>query len=338
MKKILIALAALALAAEAQSAQAAEPVLLKFGNAGQFGSLSYGMATTPFAEAVTKDSDGTVEVKLFPGPSLASQSTVIDRVKNGVAEIGFGLIGLYPDLFPRTTVAMLPFESTNPHEAGVALMRLLEAGVFEPEMREYKVLALALYANMSVHSKKPVAKLDDLKGQKIAVMSKTMADVLDKLGATPITMPPTEFHQSLQRGVVDAAGIGWPGMAPFKLNEVVSHHVQTSLTGEGNFTLMLRSTYDKLPAKGKAAFDKHAGMPFALQWAKAIQAQDDQGIALTKAANQPIVTLAPDEEARWKARAQPVVDAWVASTPDGAKVLAAYRAEIAKVRSAGAAK
>jgi hypothetical protein len=28
-----------------------------------------------------------------------------------------------------------------------------------------------------------------------------------------------------------------------------------------------------------------------------------------------------------------VVDAWVASTPDGAKVLAAYRAEIAKIRS-----
>jgi hypothetical protein len=28
-----------------------------------------------------------------------------------------------------------------------------------------------------------------------------------------------------------------------------------------------------------------------------------------------------------------VVDAWVAATPDGAKVLAAYRAEIAKIRA-----
>jgi TRAP-type C4-dicarboxylate transport system substrate-binding protein len=153
------------------------------------------------------------------------------------------------------------------------------------------------------------------------------------MGAVPITMPPQEFHQSLQRGVVEGAGIGWPGIAPFKLTEVTGHHVQTSLTGEGNFTLMMKSTYDRLPAKGKAALDRHAGMPYAVSWAKGIQAQDDQGIAMTKAANQPIVTLAPAEEARWKARAQTIVEEWTKSTPDGAKVLAAYRAEVAKVRA-----
>jgi TRAP-type C4-dicarboxylate transport system substrate-binding protein len=109
--------------------------------------------------------------------------------------------------------------------------------------------------------------------------------------------------------------------------------VQTSLTGEGQFTFMMKSTYDKLPAKGKAALDRYAGMPYALEWAKSIQAQDDLGISITKKANQSIVTLPPQEEARWKARAQEIVDAWMKNTPDGAKVLAAYRAEIAKVRA-----
>jgi copper(I)-binding protein len=60
---------------------------------------------------------------------------------------------------------------------------------------------------------------------------------------------------------------------------------------------------------------------------------DDQGIGMVKAANQTITTLSPEEEAHWKARAKPVVDAWAAATPDGAKVLAAYRAEIAKIRA-----
>ena len=63
------------------------------------------------------------------------------------------------------------------------------------------------------------------------------------------------------------------------------------------------------------------------------EAMDDQGIGMVKAAQQTITTLSPEEEARWKERAKPVVDAWVASTPDGAKVLAAYRAEIAKIRA-----
>jgi len=329
MKGIFIA----AIAIVAPLTANAEPQLLKFGNAGIPMALSVGMAQTPFADAVTKDSDGTLEVKLFVGPTLADNNNVIDRLRDGVIEIGTGLVGLYPALFPRTTVAMLPFESTNSYEAGVALMRLNAAGVLDPEMHDYKVLELGLYANMSVHTKKPVNTLADLKGVKVAVMSKTMAQVLEQFDAAPISMPPTDFYSSIQHGVVNAAGIGWPGMAPFKLPEVVQYHVQTSLTGEGNFTLMRKTTYEKLPEKARAAIDKNAGMPYTLLWAKAIQAQDNQGIEMVKAAKQPITTLAPEEEARWKERAKPVVDAWVASTPDGAKVLAAYRAEIAKIRA-----
>jgi len=324
---------AVAVAAALPIAVHAEPVQIKIGNAGIPNNLSYTMAVVPFTENVTKASDGTIEVKPFPGQSLAGQNNVIDRLRNNVIEMGTGLIGLYPQLFPRTTVAMLPFESTNPREAGIALMKIHEQGLLDAELGDYKVVELGLYANMSVHTKKPVTKLEDLKGQKFAVMSRTMAEVLDKLGGTPITMPPNDFHESLARGVVDGAGIGWPGIVPFKLNEVTSHHVQTSLNGEGQFTIMMKSVYEKLPAKGKAALDRYAGMPYAIEWAKSIQAQDDMGIAVTKAANQSIVTLAPAEEARWKARAQEIVDAWVKNTPDGAKVLAAYRAEVATVRA-----
>jgi TRAP-type transport system periplasmic protein len=329
MKRMIFAALAIALPLTAN----AEPTTLRFGNAGVPMALSVGMAQTPFADAVTKDSDGTLDVKMFVGPTLADNNNVIDRLRDGVIEIGTGLVGLFPALFPRTTVAMLPFESTNAHEAGVALMRLSQSGILDPELHDYKVLELGLYANMSVHAKKPVNNLADLQGVKVAVMSKTMAQVIEQLGAAPISMPPTDFYSSIQHGVVNAAGIGWPGMAPFKLPEVVQYHVQASLTGEGNFTLMRKATYEKLPDQARAAIDKNAGMPFTLLWAKAIQAQDDQGIEMVKAAKQPITTLSPDEEARWKERAKPVVDAWVASTPDGAKVLAAYRAEITKIRA-----
>ena len=328
----LVALIAAALAAEAQSAKAADPIQLKYGNAGTPGGISYVIAVEHFAAAVNKDSDGTVEVKLYPGPSLASHTNVIDRLQNDVAQIGFGAIGLYPQLFPKTTVAMLPFESRNGVEATMALWRLYAQGAFGDELAGWKVLALPVYANMSVHTRKPVATMADLKGQKIANQSRTMAEVLDKLGATPISMPPVEFHQSLMRGVVDGVGTGWPAFPPFKLQEVTSYHVQTSLAAEGVFVFMTKDSYAKLPDKGKAAIDRHGGEEFSAAWGKSVQAMDDAGIAMAKAANQPIVTLAPDEEARWKDRAQAVVDAWVQATPDGAKVLAAYRAEVGKLR------
>lgn len=37
--------------------------------------------------------------------------------------------------------------------------------------------------------------------------------------------------------------------------------------------------------------------------------------------------------APWAELAQPQIDAWVAKTPDGAKILAAYRAALAQVRA-----
>ena len=173
----------------------------------------------------------------------------------------------------------------------------------------------------------------DLEGVKVASMSRTMSLVVDELGGTPITMPPGDFYTSLQRGVVDAAGIGWPGIAPFKLQEVTSYHIQTSLTGEGAHQIMSRDAYAKLPAKGKAVIDRLGGLHYSKIYAAAIQAMDDQGIGIVKRANQEIVHLAPAEEERWRQRAQAIVEDWVAKTPDGAKVLAAYHEEIAKIRA-----
>ena len=107
--------------------------------------------------------------------------------------------------------------------------------------------------------------------------------------------------------------------------------MQTSLAAEGVFVFMTKGAYAKLPDAGKAAIDKHGGEEFSALWGKSVVA-DDAGIAMAKAAGLSIVTLAPEEEARWRERAQAVVDEWTKATLDGARVLATYRAEVAEIR------
>jgi hypothetical protein len=46
-----------------------------------------------------------------------------------------------------------------------------------------------------------------------------------------------------------------------------------------------------------------------------------------------VFELAPEERAKWKARIAPVIDNWVKNTPDGAHVLAAFRKELADIRT-----
>jgi TRAP-type C4-dicarboxylate transport system substrate-binding protein len=48
---------------------------------------------------------------------------------------------------------------------------------------------------------------------------------------------------------------------------------------------------------------------------------------------QTVAALSPDEEKRWQAKLQPITDTWIKETPDGAKVLAAFRQEIAAIRA-----
>jgi TRAP-type C4-dicarboxylate transport system substrate-binding protein len=209
-----------------------------------------------------------------------------------------------------------------------------ESGLFAPEYTALKPVALSAFANIAFHSKKPITKLEDVKGLKISTDSRVMGQVIERLGAAPVTMPPTDIYQALQRGVVDASGIGWPGILPFKLNEVTSHHLDAALAAGTLINFMNTAAYDKLPAKGKETIDRLGGLNFSQMMGRAVEAMDEAGRNSTKSQpGQTIVALAPAEEARWRQLLQTVTDDWVRATPDGVKVLAAYRAEIAKVRA-----
>ena len=146
-------------------------------------------------------------------------------------------------------------------------------------------------------------------------------------------MPPTDIYQALQRGTIDAAGIGWPGILPFHLNEVVHYHLDAALSAAALFNIMNKDAYAKLPEKGRAAIDKLGGMHFSLMMGKAVDAMNKGGLEFTrKSPNQTISELSPAAEAEWRNLVQPITDEWLKSTPDGSKVLAAYQAEIKAIR------
>ena len=50
-----------------------------------------------------------------------------------------------------------------------------------------------------IHSRKPIAKLEDLKGQKLRTFG-TNADVAKLLGATPVAMTMGEAYDAISKG------------------------------------------------------------------------------------------------------------------------------------------
>ena len=101
------------------------------------------------------------------------------------------------------------------------------------------------------------------------------------------------------------------------------------LGGDPALLFMNRKKYDSLPPKAKAAIDKYSSLALAQTLAEAI---DQQWIDSRNLVKDRVITLSASEEALWRKTLAPVASQWAKETPNGAKVLAAFREEIKAAR------
>ncbi len=331
MKTVAVAAAVATMLAFAAPGKAAEPMQLKFASPGPpVGAIFRGLSA--FAADLDKEAGGTLDVKMFAGASIANFGNVYDRTINGVADIGWGIIGPISSLFPKTNVVTLPFEVDSGQVAAMALWNLYKSGVIASEYQRVQPLGFVVFPKISLHAHKPIRTMADLDGLKVSAEGRVLTHSLEALGATPITMPVTDIYQSLQRGLVDATAIAWPAILAFKLNDVTRYHLDVSLGNDDGFIFMNKGAYGRLPAKGRAALDKLTGPALVTRMEKQVADETEGAKTFTEhKMHQPIATLAPDEAARWKAKVAPSIEQWVKATPDGAHVLAAFRAEVPKL-------
>lgn len=309
----------------------ADPVQLRLAYPAPPRGLVNVWVLSPWAEEVNQTADGTVEVKVFPGPALGTFNNILDRLLNGVADIAYGTVGAMSSQFPKTEVATLPFVAGGAEQATNALWALYKRGLISDEWDKVRMLALFSYSNVTLHMRKPVKTMADLQGQKLAVSSFVITEVATKLGAAPIAMTGAEAYSAAGRGVIDGAILPWPAIYPFKLQEVMSYHVDVPLGTGAAFVAMNKELYAKLPDKGKQAIDRISGDVLVDRLAKATERMEFEGRDdVRKLPGQTVATLDPAEAARWTKLLAPITDDWVKATPNGAAIFAAYKEELAR--------
>jgi TRAP-type C4-dicarboxylate transport system substrate-binding protein len=311
----------------------AEPVTLRFAYPAPPQTASNALGFTPWAQEVAAASGGAIEIKIFPGAAIADYNKVYDRVVNGVADIGYGVVGPVSTEFPKTMVNALPFEAKTLVEAGVALWRIYEKGVIADEYGRVRLLCVFDFPDNGLHTRKPIKTMADVQGMKLSVGTRMLGEIVERLGGTPIQLQPSDYYSGNQRGVVDGSATSWPAFAPFKLAEVTTHHLEVELGPAPAFTVMNKDSYAKLPEAGRKALDQLSGEGFSRRMIDTSLRSDTENRDATAAkSGQTISRLDPAEEKRWRERLAPVTEAWVKATPNGAAVLAAYRAEITGLR------
>lgn len=289
----------------------------------------------PWAERINEQGKGVIHIDVRDGSSIADLSNFYSRVQDDVIQIAWGLQSAIGGKFPRSDVAALPFEVEKAEIGSVALWRLYKSGLLDAEYDTVQPLYLITFPPAGLHFAKQPKTLETLAGLKFALGSKVGASTIERLGGTPLSMVTSDYYTAIQRGMVDGAMVQWTAFQPFKLEDVTFYHVDTKLGGAAGMVFMAKKKYAALPAAARKILDDNSGEAESRVYGKFWDDVDNEGRQSVEAlgSKHTIVTLPAATEAKWRVAVTPVIDEWVKSTPDGAKVLAAFRAETAKVKA-----
>jgi TRAP-type C4-dicarboxylate transport system substrate-binding protein len=323
LRSLASALVAMALSAPLAAQQ---PVVLRLASPAPAGSYLHPDAFTPWAAAVSQASGGKLWVETFYGGKLGNFAVAYDRVLDGTAGIGFILTSFVPGKFRQLDVVTLPFEARSALAASTALWNVYEKGVTAAEFDQVKPLAIWTFPNAGLHSRTPIRSLDDLRGRKIATSTPIAGKMALALGGVQVAYRPDQAYQAISRGLADASLMPFTSMAAFRVHEIVRHHVDVALGGEAALLVMPRKKYESLPEQARAAIDRFSYLSFSQKLGRLT---DDQAADKRALVKDSVHTLPSQEEARWKKRVEEIAGDFVRNTPDGARVLSTYRAEVA---------
>jgi TRAP-type C4-dicarboxylate transport system substrate-binding protein len=205
---------------------------------------------------VEKRTSGRVKVQMYPGGTVMGMNEMYDGVTKEVADIGFSIFAYHRGRFPLTEVIDLPLG----YKRFDTVTKLINAYYkkFKPkEMDDVKVLFLEGYGPGILHVKKPINKLEELKGMKIRAHG-VSGRIVTALGAAPVGIPITDTYDALSKGIVEGALFGWGGAFNYNIGEVTKYHVVTAGTayGTGFYTVMNKDKWNSLPPDIQTVIDK----------------------------------------------------------------------------------
>lgn len=218
------------------------------------------IATKRWADEIEKATDGKVKVKFYFQEGLLRGAEILRGVGDGRADMGYIADAYYPGELPLTNVAGLPFLTDDPYAQGKALVKLYsENEDFRNEWSKQNVHVL-LWAPVPPNGmafKKPIEKLEDLKGVKVRAIGYS-AKAYAMAGMNPVAISQSEVYEALQRGVVDAtSGGSLDILIDRSYQEVAPHFVDIR---SGNYAVTAnvinKKLWDSMPAELQAIINE----------------------------------------------------------------------------------
>jgi TRAP-type C4-dicarboxylate transport system substrate-binding protein len=236
-------------------------------------------------------------------------------------------------------MAEFPFLGNTSEPISVAFNRVAARHPeFAAEQQGVKVITFFTHGpGIVFNTRRPITKVEDLAGLKFRVGGGMVNEISKALNMNVTLKPAPDSYELLAGGVMDGTLFPAESTESFKIDKIIKH--ATTFPGglyNTSFVFMMnQGRYDKLSPDEKKAVDAISGEVAARMFGRAWDSVDRRATALMQVNQVQIVKADPKFVADVKARTAPLEQKWIADAKakglkDPARVLAEFRAEIAK--------
>lgn len=307
-KKVLILFSALILVALlASCGLAADKFVCKVSSANSASFPPY-RAFDEVIEFLREKSGGRIEMIKYDDGQLGDQIEVLESIQMGMIQMTMPYTSDLAGFDQRFQVLDLPFLFTDYPTARKALEGPL-GKKFDELYKEQGFLAFG-YNPGGIRSvtngKRPVLKLEDLKGLKIRTMQNPMHIAMFKaLGANPTPLSYSELYTALQQGVVDGQENGPVQIVDARIEEVQKYYSLTRHLQSIEVLLVSKTWFESMPKDLQDIFVE--GMKLLEEReTKYTFEYEEECMEIMRKAGVQINDVAPEELERFKEKCQSI--------------------------------
>ena len=289
-----------------------------------------------WAADVEKATAGRVKFQGLPKAPAAAPGT-FDAVKDGLVDLSYVTASYTPARHILPLMAELPGAGNTAEINSVAYSRI-HWKLFQKvgEYKGVKLLAVWTHGPGQMFTKKPITKIDDIKGLKIRTGGGIAEAVANAIGASAFVKPAPESYELMNSGVADGVFFPFESIVSFKLESVIG---QATVFPGGMYSsafgfFMNEDKWNKIAKQDQDIIEKFSGEYAARSNGKSWDAADLKGIDALKGANSKIVQADKALVGEVQKRSAAIIDDWIkkaSAKVDAKAALAEFHEELKKV-------
>ncbi|MDQ0184483.1 TRAP transporter substrate-binding protein [Cytobacillus kochii] len=269
----------------------------------------------PWAEMVEEETNGIVQVNIFPSAALGELSSAYEDIKSGLYEAGIVSPGRHidTDLFPLT-IGDLPFLIDDPAIAESVLSQFKDK-YMKDTFKEGQFMSISSTDAYQLYSTQPIRTMKDMKKLKIADSVLERIELFKELDAIPVSLNNTELYESVEKGIVDSVAYTAVGANGFKLEEVSPYMTKVDIGVATQMFMMNQDFLESLPEEIKEMFYEKFGPAYASLITDLYTQSADKAINTfemnVKEDGGEVIIPTEEELATFRKPAKIVMDQWV---------------------------